>query len=568
MRNIDKKESFSDTLGLTIIGLMSLGYILFIRPFAELHIQLVFLDFPVFIGELTLFLCLCLFAYKTECNIKNLKKRQWFIIGYFAFVVLKAFYGYWKWGPLAFRHAALLYYPIFILFAYSFFRREFFTQMKSIIISGVLMIMFALRFFDAYWAVSCFILAFILVGSIQDRKIRVILLLALLMVTPYWNFFRTSRMMMVSNFVSGVCLTIGLYLVLKIKRKTRIIILVICMIAIGLGILRFTDKNAAKSIVNLKGLRKAFEFYDQQVVAGMGSYKWPASYRGGLRPVPGDVLESRVERKDPRSEDNLREIQLVRLYNPDKGMDQLWIDKLSLEEMERINLERRMRNWPEEDRLRAQKALQLPTTETDINGEELKRTVKIYNPNKFSLYDRMIERKKETNALDARGNPKERNLQVAVNNAVFRIFIWRDILEEIFYAKPVLGFDLGKPLRSKSLEILGWGSSEWNRDGWIAAHNSYLHIIYRTGLVGIILIVTFLSIFIKVIVDFVRLKSVTGILLVGIMVNWFVAANFLLTFELPYTAIPVWSLFGVTLAYRDIVLKRNRIKESLDGPGE
>jgi len=49
--------------------------------------------------------------------------------------------------------------------------------------------------------------------------------------------------------------------------------------------------------------------------------------------------------------------------------------------------------------------------------------------------------------------------------------------------------------------------------------------------------------------NFLLCRSLTGVLLCGIIVNWFVAANFLLIFELPYTAIPIWTLYGMTFAY-------------------
>ena len=56
---------------------------------------------------------------------------------------------------------------------------------------------------------------------------------------------------------------------------------------------------------------------------------------------------------------------------------------------------------------------------------------------------------------------------------------------------------------------------------------------------------------------FIMLKSLTGILLCGIIINWFVAANFLLIFELPFTAIPIWTLYGLTLAYGREVQEKN-----------
>ncbi len=135
------------------------------------------------------------------------------------------------------------------------------------------------------------------------------------------------------------------------------------------------------------------------------------------------------------------------------------------------------------------------------------------------------------------------------DNAVFRLFIWRDMLADLKNEKLVLGSDFGKPFRSKSLEILHWGDGDWSRDGWIGAHNSYLEIIYRTGIVGMGLISVLFIVLFRMIRRFVVLKSVTGILLCGIIINWFVAANFLLIFELPYTAIPIWTIYGLTLAY-------------------
>jgi len=135
------------------------------------------------------------------------------------------------------------------------------------------------------------------------------------------------------------------------------------------------------------------------------------------------------------------------------------------------------------------------------------------------------------------------------DNAVFRLYIWRDMLVDLAKKKPILGFDFGKPFRSKSLEILHWGDGDWARDGWIGAHNSYLEIIYRMGIIGILLILSLLILLFKMIKQFIQCKSFTGILLCAIIINWFAAANFLLIFELPYTAIPIWTIYGLTFAY-------------------
>ena len=58
------KQHLWDNLGLIFIGIVSLGYVIFVILFAELHIQIPFLDFPIFVGEMLLFVCLILFLFK------------------------------------------------------------------------------------------------------------------------------------------------------------------------------------------------------------------------------------------------------------------------------------------------------------------------------------------------------------------------------------------------------------------------------------------------------------------------------------------------------------------------
>ncbi len=74
-------------------------------------------------------------------------------------------------------------------------------------------------------------------------------------------------------------------------------------------------------------------------------------------------------------------------------------------------------------------------------------------------------------------------------------------------------------------------------------------MIYRTGVVGIGFIFCVGMLFVRLTLGFIRQKSYVGILLCSILVIWAVCANFLLTLEFPYTAVPVWSLYGMILAH-------------------
>ncbi|MDE2215317.1 MAG: O-antigen ligase family protein, partial [Candidatus Omnitrophica bacterium] len=146
-----------------------------------------------------------------------------------------------------------------------------------------------------------------------------------------------------------------------------------------------------------------------------------------------------------------------------------------------------------------------------------------------------------------------RSLQLNENNIVFRLFVWRDMYREFIHTPQawLTGFSFGHPQRSKSLEVLGWAKGEWSRDGWITPHNSFLHIIYRAGILGVGMIGALFFMMAKLIRDFYRMNSIEGGLLMAILIYWMVVSNFFVILEFPYNAIVIWPLFGIAWAYRD-----------------
>jgi len=88
-----------------------------------------------------------------------------------------------------------------------------------------------------------------------------------------------------------------------------------------------------------------------------------------------------------------------------------------------------------------------------------------------------------------------RSLGTAYTNILWRAFVWRDMLTEVFANKAFLGVDFGKPFRSKSVEILRW--ERGGSTGWLEPHNSYIHILYRTGVIGLLFIIVLWGLFIR-----------------------------------------------------------------------
>lgn len=451
MKNKEYERRVIKEIGFLLISSFSLGYILFMRIFAEMHLQFPFFNFPIFVGEILLIVCFILSLFVID--FKRIEKWYWGVMAFGVFILIKAFYGYSQWGPLAFRHAALFYYPIFILFGALFYRRDVFSEFFKIILISFFLIIFLTRWPMPYWFFTVGSIVFILCLSLKNRKVRYFCLFLLFIFFPYFSLMTASRNILLGNVFGIIFLVIALLAINRMKYRYKIVVGISMVIFVFFVIFKYSFMNVFYSVFDIKGNIKRFETYDRQRIAKQDFFK----------PLALDHIQ---------------------LYNPE-----------------------REKTIPQE-------------AKPQIG----------------------------------------RNIEVAYNNSVFRLFIWRDMMSEFFEKKAVLGIDFGWPLRSSSIEILNLGYGEWSRDGWIDAHNSYLTMIYRAGIIGLVFMIFLISLLCCVIRDFIILKSVTGIILCSVFISWFVSANFMPIFEMPYYSIPIWSLFGMTLGYlKDLKKKKEKI---------
>ena len=148
----------------------------------------------------------------------------------------------------------------------------------------------------------------------------------------------------------------------------------------------------------------------------------------------------------------------------------------------------------------------------------------------------------------------------SLDNLLFRIFISKEMLEEVVEGRKIFGADFGKPFRCKAIDILGWDLDWKKRGGWVEPHNAIIHMIYRAGIVGLVFMILVWSIFIRLSLFFIKIRDVKGILLSAILLYWLVISNFAVILGLPYFAIPFWCLFGMTYKYfseRRVILISN-----------
>lgn len=486
---INKVDTIDD-IGVILVGIFSLGYCVFVRRFAKLIIDLPGISFPVFIGEVCLVICLSLFLLKWAITPHRFRLWHGVLIGYCAFVLIKAFYGYAKWGPLAFRHAALFYYPLFAIFGYNFYRHDFFNTEKIFLLLLTFIIMFAIGNYYPYATFTCFVLAAILTAKlfgVKHRALQYFIILLFLFVGAQNLFFQGGRALLLTNIISSLFIILIPFFILNIRFIHRVIVALSLTCIFLLGVFGLADKMVLRTATNFKQTMHIYNLYNNMLLKEKSSF-------------------------------NMTKANQIRIYNKE---------------------------------------------DDEYVGVQTEGDKKTYIYNKVPVPAGVMRQNRiraELAKIDSiflqpsgKGDLKEgrylRDLDSATTNSVFRIFVWKDLLEDINREKRLLGFDFGKPFRSKNIEILYLASGEWERDGWVAAHNSYLELIYRAGIVGVIFILVLFTILFRMIWQAVYLKSLKGILLCGALINWLLVSICNVILEMPYNAIPFWFLFGMSCAY-------------------
>lgn len=501
MNKIKMPPEIINSAGFLLTGLLSLTYIIFEITFAELHISFKFFDFPVFIGEILFLFCGILYITKSDLKNDKIRKLDYILCIYFLFVVIKAGWGYVKWGPLALRHAAMCYYPLFAVFSFSFFESRYLKNKYALAFLLILLLAAICFSANTNYKFICFILGIALIKAFPKGAVKYALLTGFLLFTPYKSFFSGLRTMWVSNIVSIAVAIFLLSLIWRIKTWLKIglyafVAVMLCFVCSAL-----LDRNALDSITNLRENMRYYTFYRDKISQEENSF-----------------ISAPLKR--------------IRIYNQGVVPDE-------------EHPARKTDNEHKTDKMNKQQLAQ--KTQGRTQPPQVGTEKQVHLP----LMPPVVSAQSNTVAKDPDVAPPRafRSSDTVYVNTYFRIFIWRDLLRELAEKKPVFGFDFGKPFRSKSIEIINIAHGEWTRDGWVAVHNSYLEMIYRSGIVGILfIIIIFLCLF-RMIKSAIVSRSVTGILLCTALINWLVAAGFMLVFELPYKAVPFWILFGFAFAY-------------------
>jgi len=475
-------------LAMGLIFCYCLGAFLYGPCFAQIHVTLRFLPFPIFIGEILLLICLGIFLIAVEGSQLFGRRLVLWLSLYFGWVFFKSFFNYIHDGPLTCRNAALFYYPVFAVFTYFFYQKAKLPvqclMALGALATGILLFKIVISY---CWWTSAVVVA-IAIWNIRNIKWRWVAggLLAIIFLLAKDYIYHSSRSHVISLFVSILFLVFYLGMLFSRRKNFSVLgFLLVGLVLFIVGFFVFSYKTDIESMTSLNKVFNTFNYFDHIYQSAQKNY------------VP-----SQLE---------------VHLYN-----------------------EKRF----------ASGVPDLSTNPVMISPEI---SVKSAKPAKPANLELPCSLKSIGHRIIHGRRLEERSFSLDENNIIFRLFVWRDMGVEFLESRNprvwLTGFSFGHPQRSRSIETLGWASSEWSRDGWITPHNSFFHIIYRAGILGIILIIILFCMLIKLTKNFFNLNSVEGGLLISILIYWLVLSNFLVILEFPYNAIIFWSIFGITWGY-------------------
>ncbi len=511
-------------LCLGVIAMAVFFYVIFGSSFAELSVQLPRLDFPIFIGELLLLFCVIVFIGHLVKEPVMLKGWHAGAMAYAGWVVLKAVDGYISGGSYGLRNAALFYYPLFALLTHHFIMKIKLAK-HTLVLLGIPLAMAAVALSEPGMTYPLFMTALCLAGCIPRRRIKYSFFIIIISLFVYRLILLSSGRACLVGVVTGV-LFLGWYMmrIQKVLLEKQVVPILAVIILVGGSLWYLGDRNAIISLIKPQQMFAAYNAYDKIVDQQQAAFV-PCKISSKLyhknEVVVRDIDKGRLNSNDPEiiSKKDVIAVSAVPVVAS--------FDRHENNAINMVDVKKKAVVVESADQTRTQRSAPAPFVASGA-----------------SLQDRS----------------RSRNLESAYYNVAFRFFIWRDMLRELVRERAFLGFSFGRPQRSASLEILHWGEGEWSRDGWIAPHNAFLHMIYRGGIVGLGVIVFILVALGGMMKNFLQVQSWKGGLLLSALVYWIVIAQFGVILELPYNAIAFWALFGGTWAYRDKL-----IAESLQG---
>ncbi|MBF0386298.1 MAG: hypothetical protein HQL20_00415 [Candidatus Omnitrophica bacterium] len=602
-------KQWSSYFCLAMIGGACVLYALFGSSFAEMHTQFAFLDFPVFIGEWLMIVCWCVLIGQILMEPVRWSSWRILILCYLFWVMVKMAEGYIQYGPYALRNAALFYYPVLSIMVVHFLRRVRFGDGLRVVFLVTLLYMISCLPVQASAQYACLMGGFFVAAALSRCWLRNIFFILLI----FLFFMRivllsTGRGCFTGALVGVLFLAWYSVQVLRLSVWKQLCGIVVLSVFLGISLWMWGDRNALLSLITPWRITENYHLYVSQI----------EKKRMGFVPrqLKAKTYHENLSRVDLAKIDSVKTLSQTPVIVHDVITPQAVDPELAVKgpvagqsssavavvAPEVIASQAVNQKSAVKGQVAGKSSLAVAVVAPEVMASQAvnqKSAVKGQVAGKSSLAVAVVapevmasQAVKQKPSVKSRGvvRPSSsviapavmakqvvntefsvdnemsgqfaqsainnfRDLDAAYGNGVFRLLIWKDMLHELLKYRPLFGFSFGWPQRSPSLEILRMGEVDWLRDGWITPHNVSLHLIYRGGIVGLAMIAMVLFFIARMTHDFIRARSWRGGVLVSALISWIIIAQFGVILELPYNAIPFWTLFGVVVAYRNRLLE-------------
>ncbi|NQT66484.1 MAG: O-antigen ligase family protein [Actinobacteria bacterium] len=143
---------------------------------------------------------------------------------------------------------------------------------------------------------------------------------------------------------------------------------------------------------------------------------------------------------------------------------------------------------------------------------------------------------------------------VSAVNAKWRLIVWKDIIKKSMQ-RPILGYGFGMLYNNETFKVTRQGYV--GDVGFIDPHNSYLSILYRTGIVGLLIFLLFIISFFVKMIKFLRgcqdlSISIYMISILSAVIYILGYSFFLVVLEGPHMGIFLWVFIGLALSLSNI----------------
>ncbi|MFH1442237.1 MAG: hypothetical protein ABIH18_09415 [Candidatus Omnitrophota bacterium] len=477
------------------------------NAFAKIHIALPFTNLPLFLGEM---LMMAMFIYTVIYFLKRKimlsKAPLIFFLLAALFIIIKSITGFRYFGTLAFRNAAMFYYSYIILIAFFNFKDEINMKqylryrLRTLVLLYALEALLLLRFNQSYRINMLIVIAVIVCFMIDSSKLFKLFYFFPLACSVYPLLMQNECR---GSYVAFIGAAFFLFIILitslkqgKIDRKIIAKIVSRVLIA-ALIIFSYTAIFKRSSVITL--------WTEFKSTVDFGNIK--SEYQQSR-----EMITEKLASNTPKEllDEHNKKYPIFRIYNDERDQGRI------------------------------------ESTFHDLFSGVFKR---YSQANKFLFSD------KEATLLDNSGNTIGFRYFVNYSNIIWRLYIWKDMLQGGFKS-PIWGVPFGKPYRSIQA-ILWLGNDNAEDVGWLEPHNSFIHMFYRGGVIGL---TYFFIIYLYLFSSIFRLprKKLFLLPIFFYLVYMFFLALTNVAFELPYHAIPFWFFAGIYLN----LLRKKEVNES------